>query len=386
MVRQNLHLHKQYPRKESLKTYTGQFCVRRSCHSQQCQTYLVDKMQFDTIFIKATFIMSAFSFSAPQFTEQDSMRERASMTDEERQQIKSECLGQSISILEETPEMIEDAMQAMARHLAAIEDKPAYDKALLLVPHLVEQESSFIRFLRCERFCTEKAARRLVKYWEMRTILFGIRAFLPMRLDGALQDDVEIMKAIPEAYFVTGKDDHGRIVLVSNKSRLDFSRHDRMSVNRCVWYHIHNHLEDIDVQKRGIVTVGYFKINSPKQFDRIQAKLFIAMIRDALPIRWVCVHICHALTFFNVVYPMLKFLMGKEIRLRTKTHYGSEEKILKELEQFGIHRNIILKSMGGNYDIKIEEWLTSRQQAESNDQQFIDQVSEDTHDDTTEAH
>ena len=83
---------------------------------------------------------------------------------------------------------------------------------------------------------------------------------------------------------------------------------------------------------------------------------------------------------------MLKFLMGKEIRLRTKTHYGSEEKILKELEQFGIHRNIILKSMGGNYDIKIEEWLTSRQQAESNDQQFIDQVSEDTHDDTTEAH
>ena len=78
--------------------------------------------------------------------------------------------------------------------------------------------------------------------------------------------------------------------------------------------------------------------------------------------------------------------MGKEIRLRVKTHYGSEEKILQRLEDFGIQRNVTLKCMGGDYDIKIEEWLTNRQQAESNHQQFIDQVSEDTHDDTTEAH
>ena len=309
--------------------------------------------------------MSAFSFTAPQFTEQDSIRERASMTGEAMQQIKNECLGQNISILEETPQMIENALCDMARHLAAIEEKPAYNQALQLVPHLVEQESPNIRFLRCERFCPDKAARRMVKYWEMRTILFGSKAFLPMRLDGALQDDIEIMKSIPDAYFVTGKDDHGRLVLISNKSCLDFSRHDRMSVNRCVWYYIHIHLKDIEVQKQGIVSVGHFKINSPKQLDRIQAKMFISMMRDSLPIKWVCIHICHALTFFNVVYPMLKFLMGKEIRLRTKTHYGSEEKILQELEEFGIQRKIILKSMGGGFDIKIEEWLNNQQQIEA---------------------
>ena len=313
--------------------------------------------------------MSAFSFTAPQFTEQDSINERASMTEEEMQQIESECLGRRISILEETPELIEKASLNMTRHLAAIEDKPAYDKALLLVPHLVEQESPSIRFLRCERFCTEKAARRLVKYWEMRTILFGSKAYLPMRLDGALQDDIETMKVIPEAYFVTGKDDHGRIVLVANKNRLDFSRHDRMSVNRCAWYHFHIHLEDIEVQKRGMVAVGLFRINSPKQFDRIQTKLFIASVRDALPLQMVCLHICHAPTFFNVVYPMMKFLMGKEMRLRVKTHYGSEEKILQKLEDFGIQRNVILKCMGGRYEIQIEEWLTYRQQLEASHQQ-----------------
>ena len=313
--------------------------------------------------------MSAFSFTAPQFTEEDSINERASMTEEEMQHIESECLGQSISIIEETPELIEEATQAMARHLAAIQDKPAYNKALLLVPDLVEQESSAIRFLRCERFCPEKAAQRLVKYWEMRTILFGSKAFLPMRLDGALQDDIETMKNIPEAYFVTGKDDHGRIVLFANKNRLDFSRHDRMSVNRYAWYHFHIHLEDIEVQRRGMVAVGLFRINSPKQFDRIQAKLFISSIRDALPLNMVCLHICHAPTFFNVVYPMLKFLMGKEMRLRVKIHSGSDETILQELEQFGIQRNVILKSMGGRYEIQIEKWLTNQQQLEANHQQ-----------------
>ena len=57
--------------------------------------------------------------------------------------------------------------------------------------------------------------------------------------------------------------------------------------------------------------------------------------------------------------------MGKEIRLRTKTHSGSEEKVLQELEHYGIQRSLILKSMGGGYDLKIEEWLTNRQQVEA---------------------
>ena len=320
--------------------------------------------------------MSAFSFTAPLFTEHDSMKERASIKEEEIQEIENECIGHCISDLEETPEMIEVATQNMDQYLAVIENKPAYNNALLHVPYLVEQESPSIRFLRCERFCPEKAARRLIQYWEMRTTLFGNKAFLPMRLDGALQDDLETMKNIPEAYFATGKDDHGRIVLFSNKNHIDFSRHDRMSVNRCVWYHIHIHLEDIEVQKRGVVSVGLFRINSPNQFDRMQVKMFIVSIRDSLPIKWICLHICHAPTFFNFVFPMLKFLMGKEIRLRTKTHYGSEEKILLELERHGIQRRCIMKSMGGKYDLKIEEWLSYQQQVESTHPQCKDQVVE----------
>ena len=69
--------------------------------------------------------------------------------------------------------------------------------------------------------------------------------------------------------------------------------------------------------------------------------------------------------------------MGKELRLRTKTHYGSEDKVLQELEHYGIHRNFILKSMGGRYDLKIEEWLTYRQQEEASHQQLTVQLGQD---------
>ena len=329
--------------------------------------------------------MVAFSYTAPQFTEQDSMKERAAMTSEQMQQIESECLGQNISVLEETPELVEKAIHEMALHLVAIDDKTAYDKALQQVPQLVMRESPAIRFLRCERFCPEKAARRLVKYWDMRSFLFGSRAFLPMRLDGALQDDIETIKDIPEAYFVTGKDDHGRLIVFTNKTRLDFSRHNRMSVMRYVWYQFHIHLEGFEGHNCNFVAVGQFRINSPKQFDRVQTKMSAALIQEALPINLVCMHICHAPTFFNIVYPIMKFIMGKEIRLRTKMHSGSEEKVLQELEHYGIQRRLVLKSMGGGYDLKVEEWLTYRQQVEASHHQLEISASEGGASQTTDV-
>ena len=71
--------------------------------------------------------MAAFSYTAPQFTEQDSMKERASMTADQIQLIENECLGQNISIFKETPELVEAAIHEMAKHLAAIDNKPAYE-------------------------------------------------------------------------------------------------------------------------------------------------------------------------------------------------------------------------------------------------------------------
>jgi hypothetical protein len=315
-------------------------------------------------------IMSAFSFTAPQFTEQDSTIEWNSLTPEEKRRIENACFGQDDSSspsVEETPELVETSLRDMARCLSAIEDKDAYNEALQVVPHLVQQESAPIRFLRCERFCPDKAATRLVKYWEMRKAFFEHRAFLPMSLEGSLLDDMETLNAIPDLYFVTGKDEHGRYILFSNKARADFSRYTRLSVLRVMWYHMHVISEDVDVQRRGIIGVGHFRTNSPKQFDRVQSKLFFTCIREALPVKFVCAHICHAPSFFTmIIFPVIRFLMGKDIRLHTRLHNGSEETVLLELEKYGIQRHNIFKCMGGTFDMHhVDAWLEERRRLEA---------------------
>ncbi len=309
--------------------------------------------------------MSAFSFTAPLFGTQDDARERSTLTTEELQRIEDQCFGRNSTFLHETPALVEASLREMAFHLAAIEHKPDFEEALSLVPHLVEQESPSIRFLRCENFCPEKAAQRLVKYWETRMILFEDKAFLPMRLDGALRDDIETMRAVPDLHFITGKDEHGRLILFTNKARLDFARYSRLSVNRVIWYHVHIHMEDIETQRLGMVGVGLCRVNSPKQFDRRQTKMFYVLVLDALPIKYKCAHICHPPAFFNIVlFPVIKHIMGKDLRLHTKTHDGSEEKVLVELEKYGIKRQKIFRCMGGTYDLHIDEWLDERRRVE----------------------
>jgi len=307
--------------------------------------------------------MAAFSFTAPTFTEQDALTERESLAEEVRQQLEDECFGR-VAVITETPELVANALRDMDLYLASINDKPEYEEVLRIAPHLVEQESPPIRFLRCECFNPGKAARRLVKYWEVRKALFEDLAFLPMRLDGALQNDIETMKIVPDLHFVTGKDAHGRLVLSANKVHLDFNRFDRQTVNRVAWYHIHIHLGDPDVQRKGLIIIGFYRINSPKQFDRIQTKMALVSIREALPIKLKCAHICHPPLFFNFVYPMIKFMMGQEIRLITRVHTGSAATVVSALEQYGISRNNILKCMGGTFEINIDEWWNERLNAE----------------------
>ena len=81
-------------------------------------------------------------------------------------------------------------------------------------PNLCDDTFKLI-FLRCEVFNVEKSVRRFVKYWNMRLEVFGDElAFLPMTLDGAMQNDVD---AISLQYLQLAKDTtdpYGRALLL----------------------------------------------------------------------------------------------------------------------------------------------------------------------------
>ena len=88
--------------------------------------------------------------------EEDVLRERSTLTAEEIKRIENRCLGNdSMDFVEETPALIETGLNDMARYLASIPNKSAYEEAMVEAPHLVEQESAPIRFLRAEMFNAE---------------------------------------------------------------------------------------------------------------------------------------------------------------------------------------------------------------------------------------
>jgi hypothetical protein len=126
--------------------------------------------------------MSAFTCSAPIVTTEDEIIEREALTSDERQIIRDEVYGTKV-LMPETETMLTEGTALMAQALQAIPDtdKLAYLEAVERAPELVQRESDPAAFLRCEKYDSRAAAHRLVRYWNVRKMVFGPeRAFLPM--------------------------------------------------------------------------------------------------------------------------------------------------------------------------------------------------------------
>jgi hypothetical protein len=75
--------------------------------------------------------------------------------------------------------------------------RAAFNQAITQAPHLITTESDPLRFLRVEHGDYVKAAHRLVKYWTMRKLVFGERAFYALDLsgNGAMSThDIEVLQ------------------------------------------------------------------------------------------------------------------------------------------------------------------------------------------------
>lgn len=210
----------------------------------------------------------AFSFSAPRFTEEDEIRELAAMTDAEREEVRQDLYGTHTE-LEETDELRENSLEQMQQCLDGIPEgeKEVYLEACQVCPELVRTESAPIRFLRSENYQAEvrmmlsvfvwmwevcdtvhedavhalipvmlihsllqRAAQRLVKYWDYRKRVFDERAFLRMQLDeGALypEDESTLRWGHTE---ILPDDKNGRLVLSHDRSNFNLNQMNHPSV------------------------------------------------------------------------------------------------------------------------------------------------------------
>jgi hypothetical protein len=299
------------------------------------------------------------------FTKEQEEKERASVTEEENAAAVQDIYGDRVT--DETEKMVNDSLILFAKELGTIpeEVKIGYLQALERCPEVVEQESSPIRFLRADAFDAQLAAARLAKYWNVRIALFGEdRAFLRMSVEGTMGGDARAFEELGDANHVLPRDEQGRAVWFTDKSR---STNERLSNNeqlRLFWYQAHTELEDISVQRAGFVVLANTRMTKLSHFNRGFLKAQVMHVREALPLKLRAIHSCHVPSFVSqFILPAFKIMLGKGLRLRLNVHVSGT--LPQALRQYGIKEENMPVCIGGSYHFDHQAWLAFRRELES---------------------
>ena len=69
-------------------------------------------------------------------------------------------------------------------------------------------------------------------------------------------------------------------------------------------------------------------------------------------------HIVHPPWFFGkIVFPIMKIVMPERMRKRVRVHVGSEEKVLNNLKEFGLDREVLPSDIGGDVMLDTDSWV-----------------------------
>mmetsp|Transcript_24171 Transcript_24171/g.27594 ORF Transcript_24171/g.27594 Transcript_24171/m.27594 type:complete len:326 (-) Transcript_24171:142-1119(-) len=273
--------------------------------------------------------------------------------------VDDELYGQIIP--EESPQFVESKLNELQIELDKIQnaEKADWTMAMANCPQLCDDKFKLM-FLRCEGFNIDLAAKRIVKYWATRVKIFGeSKAFLPLVLgeDGPFKDDNESLK-IGFIRFTNKKDSAGRSIMFGDPSRLpiDHSSYENESICRSLWYCMHVALEDETTQRKGAVFLLFPKHVKFAQFNRKLAKMNAESIKGCIPIRLSALHVCHPPLVFDLIFPIIKVLMGAHLKKKIRVNSGNEGKVLDELEnKYGIPREKVPTEMGGGLVLEHEE-------------------------------
>ena len=198
-------------------------------------------------------------------------------------------------------------------------------------------------------------------YWDHRIEIFGQdRAFLPMTLNGALQDD-DVALQMGMAQLVGTKDSTGRTIFLFDPAKQDRTLYSRKSMARVFWYVIHAALECDDAQQKGVIFISYAKDVKFSQFDRGLIGILGPSIKGSLPIRLAAMHICYPPTFFNIVFSVISFFLGEKLRKRVRNH-GSTN-VPDKLAEFGLTADILPVQLDGTVNMDLSKWVVERKTA-----------------------
>jgi len=90
-------------------------------------------------------------------------------------------------------------------------------------------------------------------------------------------------------------------------------------------------------------------------------KFNMHLIKDIMPI---CLRSCHVVypspALFYLIWPVVRYVIGKEQRLRWILHNSREEQLIHDLEGYRFHRARLPTDVGGDLEVDAHLWAADR--------------------------
>ena len=317
----------------------------------------------------------------PKFTEQDDMRDLASLTVQDLVKLQADLTGMqhglgavTTSLSSSTDARATTTALVPSDHilLGALDNEIAklpasttmvYRQALVQCPGEVNAMRRK-RFLICEDGDPVAAATRMTNYWNFRMDLFGPdKCFLPMTLTGAMADEMIPMAERRVFQLLPCADKAGRAIFLFQLCNRDLTEYSVERENMTLFY-LFESIFTSNACSGHVVLVDARNITGQHHSKKTQK--YTPLIDSVFPSRLRALHICYPSSFmYYVVHPIVKYLLPKQIRLRIKLHHGAVQKVLGSLRTYNLPPECVPVELGGALAIDMNEFLMDNMRKEA---------------------
>ena len=186
----------------------------------------------------------------------------------------------------------------------------------------------------------------------------------------AMKDEIDWMIQCAVAQTLPNRDRSGRTILFGDPSRKDMTVYSTHRQMMAMWYTMETIIEDEESRNRGLVCLTTAKTySSGSAMDLKFTRYTIKLVGEIFPVHLCSIHFCHPSKVAHyVIFPALKFVLGKNMRLRFNTHYGTDTEVMMQLETFGLHRSILPSELSGDVQLDFKQWIHERLSKEYSDE------------------
>uniref|UniRef100_A0A7S1D342 EF-hand domain-containing protein n=1 Tax=Cyclophora tenuis TaxID=216820 RepID=A0A7S1D342_CYCTE len=287
------------------------------------------------------------------------LRKRLNRPNLTRDDINASIYGNLSGVrVSETPELISSKIRMFDEEISQIKEgkKKAFLIAMEKNPDKIDDKHKLM-FLRAELFNSKKAAARCCRHWDFLLEMFGPeKAFLPMTQEGALRDDLEILK-VPFFSDTGVKDAYGQHIMFLDLRSNDMTKFEYRAVCRCATYVLWNRLEkDEEAQTNGVVVQGLPPL-SPRTWNAKISRHMFLYVRYGAPMRLASGQALHPPKLISIMFRVGRILAG-ELSTRLKIFAGkSNEEVLAKLKAAGVDKDKVPEVAGGTLVLDRKKYI-----------------------------